>query len=218
MGRHLDHRHRGSEASERLSKLETDRPGPEDDEGRRQRLRFDRVPVRPVVDVPDPFDGGYGRFRARREDDAEACLVAFPVHLDISGSHDPCVTADDQAALLLVTLDRDLVVPVRGDLPDPPSNRRPFGGYLGLTGKPGYAGRLGQGVSRAHHHFGGDAAPVGALAPDELPLDREHPQAGLGCSPGHFLATHSHADHDQVVLCHVTSFTAVENEPNARPD
>src|SRR3989442_983505 len=55
-----------------------------------------------------------------------------------------------------------------------------------------------QHVVRADHHFGGDAAVIGALAAHQVAFDADHLESMLRQGFGDFLATHSHAENDGV--------------------
>ena len=68
------------------------------------------------------------------------------------------------------------------------------------AGRPVDAPRLGEQVRAADHHLAGHAAPVGALAADQLPLDADDGQPGLGQPAGDLLAARAHPDHDDVDL------------------
>ena len=104
-------------------------------------------------------------------------------------------------ALALEPLDRDLVVPRVGDLS---RIRRATGAQSGVTiGRPGHAGDappLGQQVGGAHHHLGGDAAPVRALAADELGLDADDVETRLGQVLRDLLPPGAEADDDGIDL------------------
>jgi hypothetical protein len=67
----------------------------------------------------------------------------------------------------------------------------------------GARGRLARpmdGLARSQQRLGRDARPVGALAPDQLPLDDRNPHAGLGKRAGAVLARRPAAQHDDVVV------------------
>ena len=72
-----------------------------------------------------------------------------------------------------------------------------------ITDVPGHARdapALGQEVRRAHHHLGGDAPPIGALAADQLCLDADDLETRVRQVPRHLLTPGSEADDDRIDL------------------
>jgi hypothetical protein len=134
------------------------------------------------------------------EHDAASGDEAPPVDLDRPRADDAGLAAQEPAALALEALDGDLVVPAGGGLPHPGGHRRPRRRGRGPAGQPVDPAGLGQRVAGPHDDLGGDAAPVGAFAADQLPLDAEDVHAGFGGPAGDLLAADAHADHDQVGL------------------
>ncbi len=111
----------------------------------------------------------------------------------------PSPSPHQAAALVLEPLGGHRVVPRR---------RWPRRGCVGPPGPSRAApwpcrpcpapGGLGQQIGGPDHHLGGDAPPVGALAPHQLGLHPDHVETGLGQTPGHVLATRPHPHHDHI--------------------
>jgi hypothetical protein len=105
----------------------------------------------------------------------------------------------EPAALALEALDGDGVVPVVGGVvADALGDEGPVGLDGGVAGQARHPPRLGQQVGGPHHHLRRHAPPVGALAAEELPVDADHVEPGLGQRAGHVLAAGAHAHHDHV--------------------
>src|SRR5258708_7184918 len=78
----------------------------------------------------------------------------------------------------------------------PPGQRRLHVDLCARRRLPGVVG----GLAGAQQRLGRDARPVGALAPDQLPLDEGNPQAALGQLPPPVLARRAAAYDDDVVI------------------
>ena len=99
---------------------------------------------------------------------------------DVATRH-PGTAPDEMSALADETIDGHLVIPrIGGFLADTPRHRGPVGSDDRRSGIARYASTLGQQIGCSHHHFGGDAAPIRALAPDELGFDADDVETGLG--------------------------------------
>ena len=73
---------------------------------------------------------------------------------------------------------------------------------VGVAREPVDAAGLGEGVGGPDHHLAGDTAPVRALAADELGLDADHVQAGLGEPSSDVLPARTQAQDDDVRSLH----------------
>ncbi len=96
---------------------------------------------------------------------------------------------------------RDGVVPVVGGLvADALGDDREVGSDRRAARQLGDAPRLGEQVAGADEHLGRDAAPVGTLAADQLGLDRDHGEPGLGEPRDERLSSGPETDNDDVTL------------------
>ena len=137
--------------------------------------------------------GGEDKGAARRDG------LASDLHRRRAG--DPCLPADEVTALAHEAIHCDRVVPgIGGLVADAPGHERPVGRDHGGAGHAGDAPPLRQEVSGAHHHFGGDAAPVGALTADELGLDTDNVEARLSQFLRDLLTARAQPDDDGVGL------------------
>ncbi len=195
MVRALDERHLAAEACHDLRELDADRTTAEDEHAVGHGLHPGRLAVR-----PDPFelaearDRGDDRIGARGQDHVVGG-VPHTVHLDDADAGQPSAAAKERdvvvrqpAFLAGIRVVRDHEVTPREDRVDVdlrPCRRVPCG-----------VDRLAGTKQRLRR----DARPVGALAPDQLPLDERDPEAALGKRTGAVLAGRAAADDDHVVV------------------
>jgi hypothetical protein len=132
--------------------------------------------VCPVGHVDESCDARYYR---RSPDIENYCVARLELTVgggDTSRPQQPATAADELAALAHEAVDRNLFVPIVCRLlTDALSNRAPVGPNLRITGDSANPPAVHQEVGRANHYLGRDAAPVGALAADQFPLDSNHP-------------------------------------------
>ncbi len=108
---------------------------------------------------------------------------------------------DQVAAFLFEAFGGHAVVPrIGGFTADPSGHGGPVGGHDGGTRQARDAPALGQHVGGAHHHLRGDAAPIRALAADQLGFDPDHLEPSFGQVLGDLLTTGSEADDDRIDL------------------
>ena len=197
----LEDRDARAEAREHLGELDADRPSPDDRERRGHLGRLDRLAVRPERRARQSLDGGRPRPRADPDDDGGARLEHRVAHDDAPGSVEPPPPAQEPAALGLEPLGGGRVVPVVGRLgSDARRDGRPVRDDVSGPGHALDATRLCEQVGCADHHLRRHAPPVGALAADELRLDPDDVEAGLGEPPCDVLRPRSEPDHDDVCL------------------
>ena len=140
------------------------------------------------------------------EDQGATRRHRLAVDLDRPGAGDPGPAPDEVAALALEAVDGHRVVPgVGGLLPDAPGHRRPVGRHDRRARHAGDAPPLGQEVRGPHHHLGGDAPPVRALTADELGLDADDVEPGLGQLLRDLLTARAEPDDDGVDLHRIYS-------------
>jgi hypothetical protein len=201
---HLDDRDPHPEAAHDLPDLEGGGPAPDDEERRRHRLGGDRSPIRPVRHAGEQRrDEGT---LAGGEDEGATRRHRAAGDLDRPGAGDLGPAPDEVATLVLEAIHGHRVVPgVGGFCPDAPGDRRPVGCHDGRARHAGDPPSLGQEVSGAHHHFGGDAPPVRALAADELGLDADDLETGVGQVPCDLLTARAEPDDDGVDLHRIYS-------------
>ena len=191
----LDEGDLAAEAADRLRHLDADRAAAEHEQAARNGLHAGHLAVGPdAVELAQAGDRRHDRIGAVRQDDVVGG-VALAVDLDHPGPGQPAAAAQQvdavvrQPALLAG-------VGVVGDHEVTPGER-------GLDVDLGARRRLARAVHRlagAQQRLGGDACPVGALAPDQLALDERDPQAPLGQLAGAVLARRATAEDDDVVV------------------
>lgn len=122
--------------------------------------------------------------------------------LDPGPVEDAGPPAQESAAFVGEPVHGNGVVPVvRSLLADPLGHRRPVGSDVAdVAGHTGDAARVGEQVCGAQHHLAGDTCPVGALASDQLGLDADDVEPGVGQLPCDRLAAHTHSDDPHVRL------------------
>ena len=166
----LDHGHPSAHAVEELRELDADGATAEHDQALRDSIRPDGVPVRPVVDVLEPFDPRYGRRRPGRDHEVRV-LDLMLLHCDDTGTDDTGVASHELGALILEPAGVPGVVAPVGHLIAPPQH--PLDVQLAgdplrrAWGKP----RRRECLGRAQERLGRKTGVVRALAAGELPLD-----------------------------------------------
>ena len=195
----LDDRHLGPEPAHRLGHLGADRAATDHDQVARDLLRARDLPVRPdAVERRDPVDRRDERVAPGGDDDPVR-LDAPAGDLDHASAGDPRLAAQDVDAAIGQPGHLAAVVVVADHVVAPAQ-------YLGdlEVAVDGLASarrleRLLARIARAQERLRGDAAPVAALAADELALHHRDPHAAVGERAGADLAARSGADHDRVV-------------------
>ncbi len=191
----LDEGHPAPEARKRLAHLQAHRAAAYDHHAGRHLARRRRLAVGPHGHALQAFYGRHVRHRTGRDDHVLG-LQGLAVHLDLARAGDPAFALEDRGALLLVALHLPRVVEVADHLVAVVED------FLDLQGggaRPEGPPRLVPGLGRSDQGLRGDARPVGALAPDELPLDHRDPlPAGDEAARGH-LPAGAHAEYHRVV-------------------
>ena len=197
----LEHGDPHPEPAERLRELEPDRTAADDGEALGRFGHPHHLAVGPVRRVRQAFDRRDARLGAGVEDHAARRDVLVVVDPHPALADQPPVAPDEPRSCRLQPLDRDLVVPVVGGLvADPGRDRAPGGTDVGVAGQVVDAPRLRQGVGRPDHHLRGDAAVVGALAPDQPPIHPHHGQAAPRQGGGQRLPARTQPHHHHVDL------------------
>src|SRR5207344_3292491 len=160
----------------------------------RYLLGLNGVAVGPVLDGVEPGKRRDRRSRPRCENDSSAGLERAVADLHAARTVEAAAATDEPPALSLEALDGDAVVPRVGRLgADARRDGRPVGIDGARPGEFGDASCLGERVRGPGHHLRGDAAPVRALAADEVRLDADDIEAGVRDALGDQLTPHTHA-------------------------
>jgi 6-phosphogluconate dehydrogenase len=207
------HRHLlAAEAPEGLGQLAPDRAAAEHDEAAGHLVGPGRPPVVPGPGLGQAGHGRDGRGAAHGQhhrppggQGPPAAVGQLDGHGPLPGQ--PAGAPDQLDPFLLDPVQRPGVVPAGGHvvaLGEGGGGVQAAGDGLGRPRDP--PGR-GQHVAGPDQGLGGDAGPVGALAPDQLPLDQGHFQVAVGAAPGGHLPGRAGADHDHIELvCHGPRF------------
>ncbi len=117
---------------------------------------------------------------ARRQDERPACRHGLAVHLDSGGTRDAGAPPPEAGRPCPRGARRRRGRPSASVASRIASgDRRPVRRDDGRAGPARDAPPLGQQVGRPHHHLGRDAAPVRALAADQLGVDPDHVEPGV---------------------------------------
>jgi len=191
--------HPGTEASEDLRQLDPDCTATQHDQRFGRFLGLDRLPVGPVRGVGQPRHRRYRGDRSGGHDHPAPGDERLPVDRHLARSGDPGGPADEPATLGDQPVHRDLVVPVvRRLVPDPGGDRCVERLHVDLARHLADPAGLGEQGPGAKHHLGAHAAPVRALAADQLPLDPHDLEPRLSQLPRDVLAPGTEADHHDI--------------------
>ncbi len=195
----LDDRDLGAHPPDGLAELDPDRAAAEDQQPAGDRAQRGRLAVGPhALEPVQARDRREHRIRAGRDHDVggEQRLVADH---DPAGAVeaaraaddlDPCAARPRDLAGVVVAADHEVA-------PGQDGRRIEAAAVDRLRGARHLARRL-QGLARADERLGGDAAPVRALAAEQLALDQSDPPAALGQPRGAVLAGRAAAEDDDV--------------------
>ena len=200
-----DQVHVGTEPGVRRRHLSAHRAAAEDRQRHRHPLHARRVAARPRLALAKTGDVGEQRRRPRAHrhrvpgrEDGDRSVVGG--HGDLLGRGDRGPAAHQVDPGSAEPLDLAVVLPVAGHVVAPPQH----GGDVEGAGHglPCAADPLRRAQCRrgAQQRLGGDARPVGALAPDELGLHDHGAQTALRGPVGDVLTDRSRSDDDDVVL------------------
>jgi len=191
----LDERHHAAEAAHGLGHLDADRPPAQDEQASRDGLHASHLTVAPeALELPQPRDGRNERLGAVRDDDLFRG-VAHAVDLDHARPGEPAGAAQQVDARTRQPALRACVGVVR-DHEVTPGKRR-------LDVDLRTRRRIARGLhrlARAQQRLRRDARPIGALAPDQLPLHEADAQAAFRERGGAVLARRAAADDNDVVV------------------
>ena len=98
-------------------------------------------------------------------------------------------------------VDRDLIVPViRGLVADPVSDDRVVRCHCRRAGHGVHPASLGEQIGGADDHLRRDAPVVRAFTTDEVTLDADHRETGLGERTGSVLSSRAESDNNNINL------------------
>jgi hypothetical protein len=204
----LDEADLATETAHCLRHLGADRPAAEDQQPPRDCLHPGHPAVGPhTLKLAQAQDRRHHRIGAGRHDDMPGGM-AHPIDLDHAGPGELAGAAQQVDALAR----QPPLLPGVGIIRD----HEVTPGQRGVDVDLRAGGRLPRALHRltgTEQRLGRDTCPVGALAPDQLPLDQGNPQAAVGQLTDTVLTRRATTDDDHVVVVTAHVLDAVLRPP-----